>query len=301
MRKQIKYFLYIFGCCAILASFSSCSEDKVGQTPTDNVPPAAVSDVNVVPTPGGAEIYYVLPNETDISYVLCEYTKDGETKRTRSSVYNDHVTIEGFLKEESVPFTIYVVDHSENKSKGYSSSFTPQEAPISSVYKTITMSPTFGGALVQWKNPSNAIIGAFLMAKNDDGDWEEFDLYYSSLEDVKKAIRGYDDAEREFGVMLVDKFGNYSDTLKNFVTPLFEKELDKSKFLNGHLQGDNYTSHNSRPIEYCWDGTVSKIWHSSPTAGFIPPQYFTIDLGVYATLSRFMLFDRTDSFYFCSA
>ena len=58
--------------------------------------------------------------------------------------------------------------------------------------------------------------------------------------------------------------------------------------------GDNYTSHSGRPIENIWDNNLSVIWHTVPSAGFTPPQTFTIDLGLKAKLSRFMLWNRYD-------
>lgn len=279
---------------------TACSEERIGQTPVDAIPPAPVREVTVVPTPGGADIYYVLPEETDISYVLCEYTRGGEAKRTLASAYNDHISIEGFLETEPTSFTLCLVDHSENRSTPYQGSFTPLEAPIRSVYKTIGMTPDFGGVSISWDNPSQALIGAFLMARNNAGEWVEYDLVYSSLEHARRSIRGYDDTPREFGVRLVDKFGNLSDTCKMEVTPLFEKMLDKKKFSNAHLSGDNYTTTPAtpRPIENIWDGNLSVLWHTNASAGFIPPQYFTIDLGVHAALSRMVLFNRGENYYY---
>ena len=278
----------------------ACRQEWVGQTPTDSVAPSAVKDVRIEPTPGGADIYYTLPQETDISYVVCEYSRLGEAKKAVSSVYNDHVSIEGFLEEVPTEFTLYLVDHSENRSPAYTGSFTPLEAPIRSVYKTLSAAPDFGGAASSWDNPSRALIGAFLLARNDDGDWEEYDLVFSSLGHIQRSIRGYDDSPREFGVRLTDKFGNFSDTCSFEITPLYEKMLDKKKFSNAHLQGDNYTTTpaNPRPIENIWDGNFTNLWHTNASAGFIPPQYFTIDLGVSAILSRMVLFSRGENQYY---
>src|SRR5690606_8788737 len=177
-------------------------------------------------------------------------------------------------------------------------SFTPLEPPFRSVFKTITLEPDFGGVVIRWQNESNALIGAFLYAMNDDGEWEEYDLVYSSTKEEVRSIRGYSTDERKFGVSLIDQFGNTSDTLVVSAIPLYENLLDKTKFKDGHLAGDNYTSHNSRPINNIWDGDIQVIWHTVPTAGFTPPQTFTIDLGVQAKLSRMMLWNRQDGFTF---
>jgi hypothetical protein len=254
--------------------------------------------VQVEVLPGGAKILYDLPDEIDISYVICEYMFKGETKIVRSSIYANFIVVEGLADIASCEFTLYLIDHSENKSKPYTGSFTPLEPPYQTISKTITMEPDFGGVVIRWNNETNALIGAFLYAMNDNGEWEETDLIYSTITEEKRSIRGYNTDERQFGVSMIDRFGNTSDTVIVSAIPLYEKELDKKNFKDGHLLGDNYTSHSSRPIENIWDGTIGLIWHTSPTAGFTPPQTFTIDLGVKAQLSRMMLWNRPDGYVF---
>ena len=289
----IRYFLVI----GVLIA-AACKEEQIGQTGVDNVPPSSVKNVQVEPLPGGARISYDLPDETDISYITCEYMFNNQKKVTRSSIYNNYVIIEGLADVVPCDFTLYLVDHSENKSEPLKGSFTPLEPPFRSVFKTITLEPDFGGVVIRWQNESSALIGAFLYAMNDDGEWEEYDLVYSSTKEEVRSIRGYSTDERKFGVSLIDQFGNTSDTLVVSAIPLYENLLDKTKFKDGHLAGDNYTSHNSRPINNIWDGDIQVIWHTVPTAGFTPPQTFTIDLGVQAKLSRMMLWNRQDGFTF---
>ena len=289
----IRYFLVI----GVLIA-AACKEEQIGQTGVDNVPPSSVKNVQVEPLPGGARISYDLPDETDISYITCEYMFNNQKKVTRSSIYNNYVIIEGLADVVPCDFTLYLVDHSENKSEPLKGSFTPLEPPFRSVFKTITLEPDFGGVVIRWQNESNALIGAFLYAMNDDGEWEEYDLVYSSTKEEVRSIRGYSTDERKFGVSLIDQFGNTSDTLVVSAIPLYENLLDKTKFKDGHLAGDNYTSHSSRPISNIWDGDIQVIWHTVPTAGFTPPQTFTIDLGVQAKLSRMMLWNRQDGFTF---
>lgn len=276
----------------------ACEEERVGQNPVDNIPPSAVSNVQIEALPGGAKITYDLPNETDISYVICEYMFKGEKKVMRSSIYSNFLVIEGLPDISPCEFTLYLVDHSENASDSYTGSFVPLEPPYQTISKTISMEPDFGGVVIRWHNETKAMIGAFLLAKDDEGEWVEYDLVFSTIEEEIRSIRGYDTEEREFGIVLVDRYGNTSDTVVSWATPLFEMELNKSSFSNAALNGDNYTSHSSRPIENIWDDNISVIWHTSPTAGFIPPQTFTVDLGVEAKLSRLMLWNRQDDYIF---
>lgn len=277
----------------------SCEEEKVGQYSIEDVPPAPITGVQIEALPGGAKITYDFPEETDISYVICEYEFNGELKVVRSSVYSNFVTIEGLGEIAPCEFTLYLVDHSENRSEPFNGNFTPLEPPYQSIFKTITMEPDFGGVLIRWQNETNALIGAFLYAMNDSSEWEEFDLIFSTQTNEKRSIRGYNTDPRRFGVSLLDQFGNRTDTVISIETPLYEKMLNKDNFENGHLFGDNYSTHtNNRSIDKIWDEDLDFIWHSSPTAGFTPPQTFTIDLGVEALLSRMVLWNRLDGFIF---
>jgi len=298
--RPISYCMKFIGFIAIMMTLIvSCDEEKVGQYPIDGIPPGSITGVQVEALPGGAKISYDFPEETDISYVICEYEFEGEQKIVRSSVYNNFVTVEGLGEIAPCKFTLYLVDHSENRSKPYSGEFTPLEPPYRSIFNTITMEPDFGGVLIRWENETNTLIGAFLYAMNDENEWEEYDLIFSTLKDEKRSIRGYNTDERQFGVSLVDQFGNRTDTVISLETPLYEEELNKDNFANGHLLGDNYTTHtNNRSIDKIWDEDLDFIWHSSPTAGFTPPQTFTIDLGVEALLSRLVVWNRLDGFYF---
>ncbi len=297
--RKVFLFVYKVGFMTILfLMVSSCDEERVGQNPIHNNPPPEVSNVQIEPLPGGAKISYDLPNATDISYVECEYLFKGEKKLVRSSVYSNFVIVEGLPDILPCEFTLYLVDHSENRSEPIHGSFIPLEPPYLTISKTITMEPDFGGVVIRWHNETNVMIGAFLLAMDDDGEWIEHDLVFSTITDEKRSIRGYDTKERNFGVVLIDRFGNTSDTVVESAIPLYEKELDKKNFRNAALLGDNYTVRTGRPIENIWDNDLNVIWHTDPSAGFIPPQTFTIDLGVEAKLSRLMLWNRPNEFIF---
>ena len=40
----------------LIVSITSCDEEKIGQTPTDNIPPQPISNVSVESLPGGPKI-----------------------------------------------------------------------------------------------------------------------------------------------------------------------------------------------------------------------------------------------------
>ncbi|WP_313153736.1 DUF5000 domain-containing lipoprotein [Sphingobacterium multivorum] len=276
----------------------ACKQEPIGQLPTDGTPPGTIKNVVIEPQAGGAKISYKLPDENDISYVLCEYTTEGGDKKVaRSSVYQNFLTIEGFGEIKPVSFSLYLVDHSENRSSAYSGSFTPLEPNFSLVFKSINVVPDFGGVLFNWKNISKELLGFFLYAKDDQGNWQDKGLFFSSKDIDRRSLRGFGDQEREFGIQVMDRFGFKSDTMVISSKPLYEKMLDKKKFSDGYLAGDNNTNRGGRPLSNIWDGNVDVIWHTEPTAGFLMPETFTIDLGTDAQLSRMVLWNRLDYSY----
>jgi hypothetical protein len=287
----------IAGLGLLLMTFA-CNEEKIGQNPIDSTPPPPITNTQAEPIPGGARITYEVPDITDISYVKCEYMFKGEKKIVRSSIYLNYLYIQGLAAAEPCEYTLYLVDHSENISTPVTGTFTPLEPPYQTIFRTIEMEPDFGGVIIRWKNETNAMIGAFLLVLDENNEWFEYDLAFSTLSEDKRSIRGYPVEERVFGVTLLDQYGNVSDTFRMNAIPLYEKELDKKKFRNVLLQGDNNSVNNNRPIENIWDGSVSSIWHTNAAGGFTPPQYFTINLGVDAQLSRLIVWNRPDGFIF---
>ena len=287
-----------------LVMFVSCDEGRNIQFPVDDFVPSSLTNVRVEPLPGGARIVYDLPNETDIMYVYASYVARGETRNVRASIFRNYVVIEGLAEEVPHDVTLYLVSTNEVRSQPYRTSFTPLEPPFITVYNSLSAVPDFGGVMFSWENVHQEIMGFFLIAKNDHGEWEEFNLVFSSAETGRSAIRGYDISERLFGVVVMDRFENKSDTFKVVANPLFERQLDPVTFQENFVLGDNntVTSGNIRPLRNVWNGIIDTesgggIWHTDGGAGWVvPPQTFTIDLGVYAYLSRMMLWNRFHSF-----
>jgi hypothetical protein len=276
----------------------SCSELPLGQISVDSEPPAPVSNVNVESRPGGAKVTYDLPSgDKDISYVKCEYTYKGETKIVRSSIYNNFLLIEGLGSVEPVDITLYVVDHSENVSSGVSSTFTPDTPPWETIFESVTMLANFGGVSITWTNETETEIGITVFAEDSTGVMREGRTQYSKEHNGELSFWGYDPVACRFAVRITDKWGNVSGVKEDVITPLYERLLDKDKFLEVALLGDNTSTSNNRPLKNCWDDNEGTIWHTLE-GQFMPfPMYFTIDLGVVAKFSRMRLRARTNYYY----
>jgi hypothetical protein len=278
-----------------------CSESKFEPVPTDNVPPSALSITGVESIPGGAKIYFTPPNETDISYVRGEYMFKGEKRVVRSSIYNNYVIVEGLGSTDPIEITLYMVDHSENTSAPVVRSFTPQTPPIYSVLSSISVLPDFGGITALWDNPTMTEIRFSFMVEDSLGVLQDHEMTFSNAEAGKFSLRGFDTTERKWGIYLRDKWGNMSDTLVAMATPFYEEKLDKKKFFEVGLPGDNTTVRTGRPLANIWDDNIDVIWHTDPGMGdSTPPQKFTICFGndVEAKLSRFVMYPRRESYYY---
>jgi hypothetical protein len=288
----------IIGLCLLVAGMA-CSELPFSQTATDRVPPAPLSNVTAEPRAGGAKISYVLPVENDISYVRAEYVYKEKKHVLRSSVYNDSLVIEGLGDVAPVEVTLCLVDHSENVSAPVKVSFTPEAPPIEHIFASLTMYPDFGGVTMTWDNPLGIEIGLTVYIEDEKGIMREDRTQYSLARKGVFSFRGYEPVERKFAVKVTDKWNNVSGLKEETLTPLFEKFLDKSLFLEMGLPGDNTSVSNNRPLRLCWDNNKSTIWHTV-VGGFPFPTSFTIDLGKTVKFSRMKLWARqgNDVYYY---
>jgi hypothetical protein len=293
--RGLKSCVRIIGAVLLICSVISCAETEFGQTATDSIPPAPLQEVNVESTPGGAKVTYVLPDETDISYVKCEYVAGNTHKTVRSSVYNSYLNVEGLGSTDPVDITLYVVDHSENVSQPVTKRFTPDTPPIETVYNSLRFYPDFGGITIAWENDFGIEIG-FTVFAEEYGNMREGETKFFN-KSGEYTFRGYDDAERKYAIQVIDKWGNVYGSLKEGVfVPYYEHLLNRENFSAVALPGDNTTVSNGRPLSNVWDGDRYNLWH---TANFHPmPQTVTMDLGVEAKLSRFLLWARNEPRFF---
>jgi hypothetical protein len=162
---------------------------------------------------------------------------------------------------------------------------------------TIVISPDFGGVNISTLNPDKASVGFVLITPNNiTKGLEVVDQHYTDLDSINYSLRGYQSVPTKFGVYVVDKFGNISDTVFATITPLFEQMLNKSLFSEYRLPTDS-------PIGYgwevpgLWNGKVDNYtngWHTNP--GAPGPLQCTFGLGVSAKLSRFIMWERPDQY-----
>jgi hypothetical protein len=320
MNTKNRNFAGIFStwksvCFILIALFvASCTEDPIGQPPTDAFPPNPLKEAEAIDRPGGALITYVLPdNDTDISYVKGEYIVDGETKVVRSSVYKDFFTIEGLETNVTVDIDLYVVDHSENMSTPLRRQFTTQAAPYATIGNTIVISPSIGGIVLRWENPDRLpTIGVVLLAYDTVN--KKLKEHAVTFDTRCAAFFPFEDTiPRPYAAYVIDKWGHYSDTTVVTTAPVKETWLDRLNMKGRPMGNEGVLSNADRNNNYysgperLFDGmarslgtptnqlSASAFGINSPDGTM--PLYFTIDLGVVADVNRFWIEPRGHSTY----
>lgn len=289
-----KIFLIVIS--GVLAIFAGCKEDKNSPLFSDKVAPGAISSPEVTNLPGAAIISYNLPTDEDLLYVKAEYTLDNNTKVvTKSSNFLRSIRVEGFGSTNEHTVTLYTVDRSENVSAPVQVKVAPELPDVHAVKETIEMRPDFGGVQFRWTNENNAPLGYIILAEDSTGNLESLETIYSGVTDGEYTVRGFAPEEKEFGIVLRDRWDNYSDTLKVTLTPLYEEKLDKSKFNKIVLEGDNDMNAWEGRYEYAFDNLPNTFNHTWAGDGW--PQMFTVDLGIVAKLSRVNILQRQNFAY----
>lgn len=222
-----------------------CSEDHNAPTSSDGVAPQPIAEqsISVRPIAGGAVIRYELPQEPDLLAVEARYRiSSGKEYKVRISSLVDSLVVEGYLEQKEYPVMLYVVDRAENYSSPVKVNILPDEAPINTIFSSLSLSSDFGGVVVSWENPSESPIAIFLSREEENGERIEIDAYYTKAKQGKFAVRGLEAKQTKFCLQLRDKWQNYSDYYTQSIQPIFEEELDYEKF---------------KPMELKYSGNVS--------------------------------------------
>lgn len=292
---------YIFHKLALLAAILyihiSCSKpiDYNQPVSNDKTKPGVVTNIKVANFKGGAYITYDLPKDGNVLYVKAEYTidtKSGKTRQTKSSYYSDSITVEGFSEKKDYEVTLTAVSRSNIASDIVKTQVSPDTPVYRLVAKTIRMQADFGGPNVQTTNPNKKTVGVILLYKPEGA--EKYSIYeqkFSDLETTNFSTRGLDTLPKKFAVYITDQWGNNSDTLYQTISPLYETQLDKSRFFTNELPSDTKIGF-GWVLPNLWDGrTDGSGWHTVQENVRLPI-VCTFGLGVFVKLSRFILYGR---------
>lgn len=292
----MKFYNYLLSFFSVLMIFSGCKEDKlISPLNQEGAVPGPVSNVRVENLHGGARFTYSMPTDEDLLYVKAVFNiREGYTREVRASYYTNSLTIDGFPTTDEYQVKLYAVSRSEKVSEPVTVSIHPLTPPVQEIFETLNISGTFGGIHLTFQNTEAASVAVTVLTPNELGELAPVETFYTKTVNGSFYSRGFEPAERTFGVFVRDRWGNLSDTVKVVLTPLYEQLLDRTKLRALQLPGDNYVPQASQwGMEKMWNGISNDhedIFQTMVGSGM--PSTFTIDLGITAEISRYKLFHR---------
>lgn len=290
MKTSYKFLLMLL----VVWATSSCSEEPIGQTPVNNIPPAPVTNVKVSNFNGGAKITYQLPEDEDLLYVEAQYEINGIKYQTSSSLYKNFLEVQGFGDTEERNVELVCVDKSMNVSEPVTVSIHPLTPPIKLIFESLKLQSDFGGIRATWNNEHKADVSVMILLPDSFGILKPYPTgtFYSDAVEGVGIIRGFPSVDQFFAVTVRDRWGNQADTLDGNFTPLYEEKLDKSKFRELFLEGDKLLTKYGWSMRNLWNDkiNVNEGAHGDGVLGV--PYPFTFDLGQKAKLSRIVVNHR---------
>ncbi|MBO9563544.1 MAG: DUF4959 domain-containing protein [Niastella sp.] len=270
----------------------ACKKEEHASLYGEGNTPGALTSATVKNLPGAAEITYSLPHDNNILYVKAEYENQPGVKReVKTSYYTNQLTVDGFGDTLEHEIKLFVVNRSEQVSVATTVKVKPLTPPVVSVFRSLAITPDFGGLRISYTNEAKADVAIYTLADDGKGKMEQANVNYTTLPASVYTMRGFDSSARKFAFYVKDRFGNTSDTLRGTWKPLYEKALDKALFRKMQLNtdvGDDW----GLPMENLWNGSYVGFWDMFHTQAKPFPMWFTFDMGVTVKLSRITIWQR---------
>jgi hypothetical protein len=198
------------------------------------------------------------------------------------------------------------VSRSEVVSEPVVAKIRPLVSPLWQVYRSMQVINAFGGYNLTALNPSRANISILVTRPNVFKEYEtdRDKSVYTKTDSILSKVRGLDTTEYRYGFVVKDRWGNKTDTLYKTFKPIYETQLDPSKFSTFVLPGDAKQVTNGAALQYAWDGRLGwpgTSFTDAATNGS-GPQTITFNLGTLAKLSRIWIrpFPEGTRYYYLS-
>lgn len=287
----MKKIIYLVAITMVALYFSSCEEKENGPLVEGFGTPDVVRNVKVENLPGAARVSYTLPSDPGMLYVEAEFRDDrGKVKRVKSSAFKSHVLLEGFGKAKEYEVNLYSVSKSEERSSPVQVTVNPSTPPVYLSAASLETVRAFGGVAFKFKNEFKMEYVFHTLVKDEEGTWTEHDRYYSGAETENVAfnVRNLKAEPTDFAFFLQDKWGNYSDTIYQNITPLYEEELNKDLWKDADLM-DDFNEPLYSPLYQLWTPGEKTYFfqdHRDYPEKAVMPTWVTIDLGKEYILGR---------------
>lgn len=295
MKFNLKY-TYIF----MLFLAIGCEEEgRVDLIDTSGSAPDLITNIEITPTSGGANVIYDIPNDDNYLYAKAVYeAPTGVVREAKSSKYENVLILEGFGDTESHNVKFYSVGLNTKESEPVEKSFSPLTAPIFNVANDLEINSIFGGIEINYDNPdeANIILQAFIDIDTTGTaiEYVPLDKLYTQVSRGRWVIRGLESKETNFGVLVSDPFGNATDLIEVTRTPYFEIEIPKVDFADLRLPNDAVPLRAKNPITQLWDDNSTDYanFYSTDQSVYPLPKWISIDFGAKYVLSRLKMWQR---------
>lgn len=289
--KNIIYLL-------VFSLLFSCSEDTFKVLDADQeYTPLPVINVNVENFKGHVKINYDFKENSKALFVEAEYIhSSGQRIVSKSSYYNNSVELFGFGEEKEYEVNLYSVGRNLKRSEPVKVKVNPLESAYESIFKSLLVQADFGGLRINTENGDGTPIVIIVEKKNANNEWENVNNIYTSDISGTYFVRGQKPNETNFRVYTKDKWHNYSAYYETTLTPLYEEEMDYSKFKHYRLPNDP-ADFSPNFVYFLWNNNVSSNpsgaggWYRTANGSGIPG-HITIDMGQTAKLSRIIFHQR---------
>lgn len=291
--------IFILFCVLILVSCGDEFEPGPIGDKGNSVPDPVINAQVLRNIPGGAVITYDLPENLDIQYVKAEFTAtNGKVREVKASSFVDTLVIKGLGSTDPKTVKLYSVSRKELVSNPVEVTINPLTPPLLEIRNSLDYSVDFGGFLLMYKgNETREEVSVYTLMKDpDSGEMIEHQILYPSQVEDTLSVRGLKDIETEFAVYVRDRWDNVSDTLFFTLTPWREDYLNKKQIKYISVAGDvTWNNYSGGASHHAYDDVIGNgnYIHTPYPVEF--PHRYTLDLGVTAQLSRFLLWQRPGS------
>ena len=277
-----------YGLILILIGLLGCEKgDPVGG---DTVPPGTISNVNLLDTLNGGLVFtYDLPSDNDINYVRLKYSVGEQQYERVVSYLNDSLVVNGLPDTAPRNYDFIAGDRSGNESAPTSFTASCKEPPHYLSYASSTYKGDYGGAIIKWENESNDWV--YLNVFYDDENGNELQQRFKSkLASDSVTIGSRWSGENSFKYYFTDRFDNRSGVKDASVVALPAKVIPAEDMTLIYMDGDIKQWYPDPKGPF--NGNIYDRVLSQPNdaiTDFNVPYYATIDLGRYASISKFVL------------
>lgn len=321
----------------------ACGDTYLGleQHQTDAIPPQKPIVNEVIAKSGAIEIKFSLAKgDPDIAQVIASYQNNqGEKLEFTASRYSSSILLEGFYGTDEVQIEMVAVDNSGNVSEVTEVSTSPLLSPIEVAFQSLEASSTFGGVLLDWENTTGDLL-IFNVLTEDSLQIKGQSVFIedptkrvytrdTTAEDTRIAVRTFPPTEQKFGFVITDSWGNRTDTLISYLTPIEEWTINHEHIEALTWYNYQYTSGQTKDYDIegineetgvpndglfyagwtgpktLFDGSNNPAFYAAKytrnlgqaNAELVDKVYCTYDLGVDTRLSRMQIWWRSNLLY----